>query len=94
MKANPYLRNEEHKQELGCCSRLGQTADERLSSQSEVSKTDESATVNDRFDLSKTPQNLMMAVVLEYKGLRVTAYPGRAFLKGSNTIHGPLEQIR
>jgi hypothetical protein len=47
-----------------------------------VSQTDETATVNGQIDLSKT-QNLMMIVAHEYKGLRVTAYPGRALLMGS-----------
>jgi len=33
----------------------------------------------------------MMVVAYDYKGLRVIAYPGRAPLMGSKTIHGPNE---
>jgi hypothetical protein len=47
-----------------------------------VSQTDETVTVNGHIDLTKT-QNLMTVVAHEYKGLRVTAYPGRALLIGS-----------
>jgi len=44
-------------------------------------------------DLSKT-KNLTIAAAYDYKGLRVVAYPRRASLTGSKTIHGPLDQIR
>ena len=70
-KANPYLCNEEHKQEHN------QIADEWLSHEVGVSQTDERRNCSWQNNLSKT-QNLMTAAAYDYKGLRVVTYPGRA----------------
>jgi len=46
-------------------------------------------TISGQNDLSNT-QNLMKAVVYDYKGLRVIAYHGRTHQTGSKMIHGPV----
>jgi hypothetical protein len=74
-------------------SRFGTNCRWMIKFSSGVSQTDETTTINGQIDLRKT-QNLMMAVEHEYKGLMVAAYPGRAPLMGSKTIHGLLDQIR
>ena len=74
-KANPCLRNKEHKQEqerkqpnyrwMINLTKVG------------VSQTDERRNCSWQINLSKT-QNLMMAAAYDYKGFRVVAYPGHA----------------
>ena len=69
-KANPCLRNEEHKKEHN------QITDEWLAHKVGVSQTDKRRNCCSQNNLSKT-QNLTMVAAYDYKGLRVIAYPRR-----------------